>query len=139
MSGGTATPTSVKQSVNSNVSRNVCLNPRLSTDSLILITVLKEREGDACDGVERSGERGGRDGLNERVARSEVGHPLQTLGDRKSEEVSDGATEDVGMDELELESGDWDGEVSESEDGEAVTSMDSIPMKSVVTVLLLLY
>ena len=141
MSGGTATPTSVKQSVNSNVSRNACLNPRLSTDSLILITVLKEREGDACDGVERSGERGGRDGLNERVARSEVGDPLQTSGDRKSEEVSDGATEDgdVGMDELELESGDWDGEVSESEDGEAVTSMGSVPMKSVVTVVLLLY
>ena len=67
----------------------------------------------------------------ERVARSEVGDPLQTSGDRKSEEVSDGATEDgdVGMDELELESGDWDGEVSESEDGEAVTSMGSVPMK----------
>ena len=42
--------------------------------------------------------------LKERVARSEVGDPLQTSGDRKSEEVSDGATEDgdVGMDELEL-------------------------------------
>ena len=43
------------------------------------------------------------------------------------------------MDELELESGDWDGEVSESEDGEAVTSMGSVPMKSVVKVVLLLY
>ena len=117
MSGGTATPASVKQSVSSNVSRNSCLNPRRSTDSLILITVLKKREGDACGGVEGQKK------------------------DRKSEEVSDGAAEDrvVGMDELELESGDWDGEVSESEDGKAVTSMGSVPMKSVVTVVLLLY
>jgi len=77
--------------------------------------------------------RGGRDVLKERVAKLEVGDPLQTSGDTKSEEVSDGATEDgdVGMDELELESGDWDGEVSGSEDGEAVTSMGSVPMKSV--------
>ena len=92
-------------------------------------------------GWKDQGRGGGRDGLNERVARSEVGDLLQMSGDRKSEEVSDGATEDgdVGMDELELESGDWDGEVSGSEDGEAVTSMGSVPMKSVVTVVLLLY
>ena len=72
----------MKQFVGSNVSRNSCLNPRHSTDSLILITVLKEREGDTCGGVEGSGERGGRDGLKERVARSEVGDPLQTSGDK---------------------------------------------------------
>ena len=115
MSGGTATPASVKQSVSSNVSRNSCLNPRRSTDSLILITVLKDREGDICGGV--AGQK----------------------KDKKSEEVSDGATEDgdVGMDELELESGDCDGE-AKSEAGEAVTSMGSVPMKSVVIVVLLL-
>ena len=54
----------------------------------------------------------------------------------KTEEVSDGATEDgdvhVGMGELELESGDWDGEVSESKDGEAVISMGSVSMVTVV-------